>query len=88
MICYGPVEALPVLLLYAALSLGLRVPEDLSLVTFHDEPGGCSITSSPRWRCPTRRWPSSQSAISPLPFGLRSIHGVAPPLGARPRRRR
>jgi len=96
-ICYGPLQVLPVL--HAALELGLRVPGDLSLVTFHDEtlslldheiaslklPYDALAERIVRHLC-DRIAGEPPAAIAPLPFVVHSTATIAQPAPSRRRR--
>lgn len=97
-ITYSPLQTLPVL--HAALLLGLRVPEDLSLITFSHEtlyildheiasldlPEARMAERAVEHLCARIAGAPSQ-ALDPEPFTLRSALTIAPPPPPSPSRR-
>ena len=98
-IAYNPIQALPVL--HAALVLGLRVPEDLSLITFHHEPvwmldrdiaslelPEAAMAEKAAAHLCARIAGGPSMALDPEPFTVRSTATIAPPPALRPSRTR
>ena len=91
-IAYNPLQILPVL--HAALLLGMRVPQELSLITFHDETVwmldheiACveipevEVAARAVTHLCARIAGAPSQVLEPVPFTLRSVLTVGPPPG-------